>query len=111
MIDKVTSLQDENFHLGGTPPQVLLERIFLMREVTSIEYLVRLSGMTRVADPDPVGSGFFVWIRCFYRDPDPVFKFLWIRIRFSNFSGSGSVFKISLDPDGVFKFLWIRIRF
>ena len=74
MIDKVTSLQDENFHLGGTPPQVLLERIFLMREVTSIEYLVRLSGMTRVADPDPVGSGVFVWIR----------------IRFSNFSGSGS---------------------
>ena len=30
--------------------------------------------VSRVADPDPVGSGFFAWIR----------------IRFSNFSGSGS---------------------
>ena len=34
-------------------------------------------------------------------DPDPVFKFLWIRIRFSNFSGYGSGFRISLDPDEV----------
>ena len=34
-------------------------------------------------------------------DPDPVSKFLWIRIRFSNISGSGSGFQI----------LWIRIRF
>ena len=32
-------------------------------------------------------------------DPDPFFKFLWIRIRFSHFSGSGSGFHISLDPD------------
>ena len=38
---------------------------------------------SRVADPDPVGSGVFAWIR----------------IRFSNFSGSG--FQISLDPDPV----------
>ena len=34
--------------------------------------------MTIVADPDPVGSGVLAWIR--------------IRIRFSNFSGSGSGF-------------------
>ena len=36
----------------------------------------------RVADPEPVGSGVF----CL--DPDPVFIFFWIRIRFrfSNFS-------------------------
>ena len=34
----------------------------------------------------------------------------WIRIRFSNFSGSGSGF-LSLDTDPVFKFLWIRIWF
>ena len=33
------------------------------------------------------GSGFGSAgrIRCFCMDPDPVFKFLWIRIRFSNF--------------------------
>ena len=39
----------------------------------------------RVADPDPVRSGVFAWIRV------------------SNFSGSGSGsgFKISLDPDPV----------
>ena len=42
-------------------------------------------GAIRVADPDPVGSCVFAWIR----------------IRFSNFSGSGSGFKISLDPDPV----------
>ena len=52
---------------------------------------------TRVADPDPVGSGVFEWIR--------------IRIRFSKFSGSGSGFQISKDPDPVFKFLWIGVRF
>ena len=33
----------------------------------------------RVSDPDPVGCGVFAW--------------------FSNFSGSGSGFQISLDPD------------
>ena len=31
--------------------------------------------LTRVADPDPVGSGVFSL------NPDPIFKFLWIRIR------------------------------
>ena len=36
-------------------------------------------------------------IRCFCLDSDPVFKFFWIRIRLSNFSGSGSDFQISLD--------------
>ena len=45
--------------------------------------------------------GLRIRIRCFCMDPDHVFKFLWIRIRFSNFSGSGSVFQISLDPDPV----------
>ena len=35
------------------------------------------------------------------RVADPVFKFRWIRIRFSNFAGSGSGFQISLDPDPV----------
>ena len=53
-------------------------------------------GAIRVADPDPVGSGVFAWIR------------IQIRIRFSNISGSG--FQISLDPDPVLKFLLIRIR-
>ena len=48
----------------------------------------------RVSVPDPIGSGFFPWIR----------------IRFSNFSRSGSGFQICLDPDSVFKFLCIRIR-
>ena len=43
--------------------------------------------VSRVADPDPVG---------------PVFL---------PKSGSGSGFQISLDPDPVIKFLWIRIRF
>ena len=32
--------------------------------------------VTRVANTDPFGSGVF------FLDPDPVFKFLWIRIRF-----------------------------
>ena len=43
--------------------------------------------VTRVSDldPVPVGSGVLPAL-----DPDPVFKFLWIRIRVSNFSGSGS---------------------
>ena len=43
--------------------------------------------MSRVADPDSVGSGVFAWIR--------------IQIRFSNFSVSGSGFQTSLDPDPV----------
>ena len=34
-----------------------------------------------------------------YPDPDPGFKFLWIR--FSDFSGSGSGFQIFLDLDSV----------
>ena len=38
---------------------------------------------------------------CRVADPDPVFKFLWIRIWILNFSGSGSGFQISLDPDPV----------
>ena len=49
--------------------------------------------LIRVTDPDPVflpGSGsrsnFQISLDS---DPDPVFKFLLIRIRFSNFSGSG----------------------
>ena len=41
--------------------------------------------VSRVADPDPVGSGVFAWIR----------------IRYLDFSGSGSGFKISLDLDPV----------
>ena len=47
----------------------------------------------RVSDPEPG------WIQCFCLD----FKFLWvrIRIRFSNFPGSGSGFQISLDPNPV----------
>ena len=42
------------------------------------------SGATRFLDPDSVGSGFEI-----SANPDPIFKFLWIRIRFLNFSGSG----------------------
>ena len=45
------------------------------------------------------GSG---WIRCVFSGlyPDPVFKFLWIRIRIrgSNISGSGSGFSPDTDP-------------
>ena len=53
----------------------LLKLAHLQKTITTV---------IRVADPDPVGSGVFVWIR----------------IRFSNFSGSGSGFQI----------FWIRFR-
>ena len=43
--------------------------------------------ITSAAQGCGYGSGVFAWIR--------------IRIRFSNFSGSGSCFQISLDPDPV----------
>ena len=49
----------------------------------------------RVSDPD------LVFLPALYPVPDPVFTFLWIRIRFSNLSGSVSGFLISLDPDPV----------
>ena len=51
----------------------------------SVQFSYLNEKKSRVADPDPVGSGVFAWIR----------------IRFSNFSGSGSGFQISLDPDPV----------
>ena len=47
----------------------------------------KIQTIGRVADPDPVGSGVFAWIR--------------IRFRFSNFSGSGS--------GSCFQIFWIRI--
>ena len=54
-------------------------------------------------------SGFRIMFFCL--DPDSDFKFLWIRIRFLNFSGFGSSFQISLDPDTDPVRGWIRIRF
>ena len=59
-----------------------------------------ITNMSRVSDPVFLRgseSGFQISLD---KDPDPVFKFLLIRIRFSNFSGSASGFQI----------LWIRIR-
>ena len=43
----------------------------------------------------------YVTIRPSDPDSDGSVVFAWIRIRFSNFSGSGSGFQISLDPDPV----------
>ena len=54
-------------------------------------------------------SGFRIMFFCL--DPDSDFKFLWIRIRFLNFSGFGSSFQISLDPETDPVRGWIRIRF
>ena len=45
--------------------------------------------VTRVSDPGPV---FLPGL-----DPDPDFKYIWIRIWFSNFSGSGSRRKIRMQ--------------
>ena len=65
----------------------------------SISQLLWLSEDTRVLKRECLRQGFGSGV------------FAWIRIRFSNLSGSGSGFQISLDPDldPVFKFL--RIRF
>ena len=97
---------DPNAFNGILGVLVWTNEVFLSRRViiicTDDDDGIRIVVTIRVSSP-----GFRS--RCICLDPDSVFRFL--RIRFSNFSGSGSGFQISLDPDPVFKFLLIRIQY